>query len=156
IYCSHGEENPDTAENGRVVCVDASSITDGHPKLIWEVIGIKGGLASPCVHAGRVYVADDGAMLHCLDAKTGKRLWRQKYRTVARGSPVWADGKLYVAAVNAHFLILKDEGRRCRVLHDQFFPSKPGEGSIEVNGSPAVAEGKVIFGTRDELLCIAT
>jgi outer membrane protein assembly factor BamB len=156
VYVSHGEENIDVAEQGRVVCVDAGTVENGRPKLVWEVIGVKAGLASPLVHDGRLYVPDDFAGLHCFDAKTGQRLWRRphKYGRVARGAPVWADGKIYVAEVNARFHILKDDGPRGRDLHEQFFPSKDGSGFVETNGSPAVADGRIYFGTRDELYCI--
>jgi hypothetical protein len=154
VYCTHGEENPDVAEQGRVICVDAGVVENGKPKLVWEVIGIKAGLASPLLHDDRLYVPDDYGTLHCFDANTGKKVWKYKYGRLARGAPVWADGKIYIADVNAHFHILRDEGTRCKDVHDQFFPSKPGEGLIEVNGTPAVGEGKVIFGTRDELYCL--
>ncbi len=154
VYCSHGEENPDVAEQGRVICVDAAHVENGRPKLVWEVIGVKAGLASPLLHGGRLYVPDDGATLHCFDARTGKKVWKYKYGRLARGAPVWADGKIYVAEVNAHFHILRDEGTRCKEVHDQFFPS-PGHGLTEINGTPAVADGKVIFGTRDDLYCLA-
>jgi outer membrane protein assembly factor BamB len=154
VYCTHGEENPDEAELGRVICVDASKVENGRPTLVWEVLGIKAGLASPLLHGDRLYVPDDYGTLHCFDARTGKKQWKQKYGTVSRGAPVWADGKIYIAAVNAHFSILKDEGSKCRVLHDQFFPSKVG--SVEINSTPAVADGKLVFGTRDDLYCLAT
>jgi outer membrane protein assembly factor BamB len=153
VYCTHGEENPDVAELGRVICVDAARVVDGRPTLVWEQVGIKAGLASPLLHAGRLYVPDDGGTLHCFDAKTGDQIWKHKYGRLARGAPVWADDKIYVAEVNAHFHILKDLGEKCKELHDQFFPSK--EGVIELNGTPAVAEGKVIFGTRDDLYCLS-
>jgi outer membrane protein assembly factor BamB len=153
VYCTHGEENPDVGEKGRVICVDAADVTDGRPKLVWEAVGITAGLASPLLHDGRLYVPDDGAMLHCFDAKTGKKLWKYKYGRLARGAPVWADGKIYVAEVNARFHILRDEGTRCKEVHDQFFPS--GGGGIEINSTPAVADAKVIFGTRDDLYCLS-
>ncbi len=154
VYCTHGEENLDSGEKGRVICVDAASVTDGRPKLVWEVIGVTAGLASPLLHDGRLYVPDDGAALHCFDAKTGKKLWKYKYGRIARGAPVWADGKIYVAEVNAHFHILKDLGTKCKELHDQFFPST-ALGLTEINSTPGVADGKVIFGTRDNLYCLA-
>lgn len=154
VYCSHGEENPDVGEKGRVICVDAAQVADGRPKLVWEVVGVLGGLASPLLHDGRLYVPDDGGTLHCFDAKTGKKIWKFKYGRLARGAPVWADGKIYVAEVNAHFHILRDEGTRCKELHDQFFPGA-GEGQVEINSTPAVADGRVFIGTRDELYCVA-
>ena len=123
---------------GRVVCVDAGTIVNGQPKLVWEKTGITAGLASPLLHEGRLYAPDEGATLYCLDGKTGQQLWRFKYGRVSRGAPVWADGKIYVADVNAHFHILKPEDKRCREVHNQFFASTDRQGFVEINGTPAV------------------
>jgi outer membrane protein assembly factor BamB len=158
VYATQGEENPGDDDSsgmrGRVVCLDAGTIVNGRPKLVWEKFGVRSGLASSLLHDGRLYVPDDGGMLYCFDAKTGKQLWRFKYGLVARGSPVWADGKIYIPEVNAKFHILKPEETRCRSLHSQFFPSQEGPGLVEINGSPAVADGRVFFATRDEIYCI--
>jgi outer membrane protein assembly factor BamB len=154
VYASHGEENLDTNEQGRVICVDASQIENGHPKLVWKVNGIKAGFETPILHEGRLYVADDKAMLYCLDAKTGKRIWKFKYGLTARGSPVWADGKIYVCEVASKFHILKPGPKKCEELYAQFFPSKDRTSVVELNGSPAVANGRIFFNTRDELYCI--
>jgi outer membrane protein assembly factor BamB len=154
IYCTQSEENLDVGEKGRVICVDAAKITDGQPKLVWEEIGVMAGLASPLLHGDRLYVPDNGGTLFCFDAKKGGILWKKKYGRAARGAPVWADGKIYVAEVNAHFHVLKDEGQRCKELHDQHFPSAVS-GIVEINGTPAVAVGKLVFGTRDDLYCLA-
>jgi outer membrane protein assembly factor BamB len=156
VYASHGEENPGDSSGvrGRVVCLDAGTIVNGEPKLVWEKIGVRSGLASSLIHDGRLYVPDDGATLYCFDAKTGNQLWRHKYGLVSRGAPVWADGKIYIAEVNAKFHILKPEDKRCRTLYSQFFPSKEGPGLVEVNGTPAVADGRIYFATRDETYCI--
>src|SRR5205085_4254860 len=71
-----------------------------------------------------------------------------------RGAPGWADGKIFVADVNAKFHILKPDERRCRELSEVFFPSKGGQGFVETAGTPAVADGRVYFGSRDEMYCI--
>lgn len=154
VYMTNSQENIDVADQGRVVCVDASQIKDGQPKLVWDVAGIKACLSSPMLHDGRLYVADDGAMLYCMDAKTGARIWKYKYGTQSRGAPVWADGKIYLTAVNARFLILKDEGKRCRELHLHKFFSKTGNELVECNSSPAISNGRIYFGTRDEFYCL--
>ena len=44
--------------------------------------------------------ADETATLLCYDAASGKQLWRHKYGRNAKGSPVLADGKIYVGEVN--------------------------------------------------------
>jgi len=153
IYITQGEESPAEGVQGRVVCVDAGTIENGRPKLVWEDVGVKAGLASPLLFDGKLCVPDDYAKLHCYDAKSGKKLWTQKYGRVSRGAPVWADGKIYVAEVNAKFHILKPEERRCRELHEQYFPSKGG-GLVETNGTPAVAHGRIYFATRDDFYCV--
>src|SRR5439155_7880896 len=110
VYCNHGEESPDTSVQGRVICVDAGKIKDGQPELVWKKDGIKAKYTSPVVQDGRVYVADDVARLWCLDAKTGNKIWVHEYGRNAMGSPVWGDGKIFIAAKNGHFHIL-DPGR---------------------------------------------
>jgi outer membrane protein assembly factor BamB len=154
VYIGHGEENLDNNKQGRVICLDASVVKNGQPKLVWDRPGLKVKYCSPVIHDGRLYVCDEIAQMYCLDAKTGKTIWRFKYGRNAKGSPVWADGKIYVAEVNAKFHILKPGDKRCEELHSQFFPSPDGVSDVEINGSPAVANGRVFFMTRDELFCL--
>ncbi|MGE3808938.1 MAG: PQQ-binding-like beta-propeller repeat protein, partial [Gemmataceae bacterium] len=156
VYMSHGEESPDTNEQGRIICLDASQIEDGKPKMVWKKDGIIAKFASPVVHDGRVYICDETAKMYCFDAKTGKELWKKPftYGRNCKGSPVLADGKIYVAEVNARFHILKPEDDGCKRLHQQFFRSKDPLAAIEINGSPAVANGRIYFNTSEEMYCL--
>jgi outer membrane protein assembly factor BamB len=154
VYIGHGEENLDTNKQGRIICLDGADVHQGKPRLIWERTGIKVKFSSPILHENRLYVCDENALLYCLDADTGKVLWKHKYGRNAKGSPVWADGKIYVADVNARFHILKPTTKGCEELHSQFFPSPDRTSDVEINGSPAIANGRVYFMTRDDLFCI--
>jgi len=158
VYVTHGEENVDVAEMGRVVCVDAGQVSDGRPKLVWEEVGVKAGLASPALNPlvgglDQLYVPDDGAALYCFNPLTGKRLWKFKYGRVSRGAPVVADGRIYVAEVNSRFHILKPSEKRCEQISEQTFFDKTG-GFVEINATPAVAGSRIFFGTRDDLFCV--
>jgi outer membrane protein assembly factor BamB len=153
VYISHGEENLDSNEKGRVVCLDAAKVKDKKPALLWKANNIKAGYTAPIVHEGRLYVCDDTARMFCLDADTGKVLWRYKYGTAAKGSPVWADGKIYVCEVSSKFHILKPGPSRCEELYTQFFRSHDGS-VVELNGTPAIVNGRIYFTTRDEILCV--
>jgi outer membrane protein assembly factor BamB len=158
VYCSHSEESPDgEGVQGRIICVDATKIKDGQPALVWKVDGIKAGYASPILDEAnnRLYVPDDGASLHCFDAKTGDKAWKRphKFGRLARGSPLLADGKIYVAEVNSKFHILQPGPNNCKDLHEYFFPGGAG-GFVEINSTPAAVNGKVYFATRDEFYCI--
>ncbi|HEV3145711.1 MAG TPA: PQQ-binding-like beta-propeller repeat protein [Gemmataceae bacterium] len=158
VYISNGEENDDPALQGGLICVDAEEVKDGQPKLVWEVNGIKFGYSSPVLADGKIYIASDSARMYCYDAKTGKPVGRAfPYGRLARGSPVWGDGKLYVFDVNGHFHILQPDKRGALAeLHDQGFREKNGRGFVETNGTPAIANGKLYFGTLEEFYCIGT
>ncbi len=152
IFAGHGEENLDTTSQGRLVCLDAATIQDGKPKLVWKVDGISLKYATPIYHDGRLYAADDNGRLHCFDAANGKQIWVYKFGTAANGSPVLADGKIYVGEVRGRFHILKPGPTKCTELDSHFFRSRAG--SVEINGSPAVANGRVYFMTSEAIYCL--
>jgi outer membrane protein assembly factor BamB len=157
IYAAHGEINAEPgARQGRVICLDASQVKDGKPKLVWEVDGLTIRFTSPMLHDGRLYLNDDGATLHCLDAKTGKKLWKFKFGsgTNNRGSPIWAGDKIYVSDAAAGFHILKPGPDKCARLQRLILKSRAGEADAELDGSPAVANGRVYFSTNDTTFCI--
>ena len=154
VYIGHGEESAGTNVQCRVICIDASQITKGEPKLVWQKDGIHARYASPIIHDGRLYMPDDGGKLFCLDAKTGDQLWKFNYgRGEVRGSPVFADGKIYVGEVSARFYILEPGAKKCKRLDEEFFPG-PGGVDVELNGTPAIANGRVYFSTSEETYCI--
>lgn len=154
VFIGHGEENPDNNIKGRVVCLDMANVMEGKPKLVWKRDGIKDKFASPILDKGRLYVADENARLYCLDAASGKQLWMKKYGRNCMGSPILADGKIYVGEVNSHFRILKPGDKGCEDLDDHHFLKAEGGVDVELNGTPAVANGRVYFTTSDEIYCI--
>jgi outer membrane protein assembly factor BamB len=169
VFIMHGEENPEEGKTkGRIVCLDASQLTPGvakdggpplaaTPKVVWEVVGeIEAEYTTPVLVGNRLYVADNRAKLYCLDADTGHVVWKRPYNygRLSRGSPIFADGKLYIFDVNANFHILKPTDKGCEELHKQFFKNPDGAGFVETNGTPALANGRLFIGTRDEIYCI--
>jgi outer membrane protein assembly factor BamB len=163
VWVGHGEENVGNGTQGRLICLDASEVKDGHPKLVWQYDGIKVKFASPILHNGLLYVCDDAGKMYCFDAETGKKdatsketapLWDFEYGKNTKGSPVWADGKFYVSEVDSKFHILKDNGREEPTrLHQYRFRGK-GVVPVELHGSPAIVNGRVYFTTTEQLICI--
>jgi outer membrane protein assembly factor BamB len=156
VFATHSEENLDSTAMGRVVCIDPTGkgdVTKTHEK--WRLDGIEAGYSSPAIHDGTLYVIDNSANLHAIAAESGKLLWKHSVGTVMRSSPVVADGKIYVGEVNARFVILKPGPDGARTLSEVTFPTPDGK-VIEVNGSPAVANGRIYFTTRDETYCLGS
>jgi outer membrane protein assembly factor BamB len=154
VYIGHGEENEGNTQ-GRVICLNAGSVKDGKPALVWKVDGIKAKYASPVLHEGRLYVPNEVGTLFCLDAQTGKQLWDFQYGQNTKGSPVWADGKIYITEVDSRFHVLKPGDKECEELSKAFF--RPVGGTpVELNGSPAIANGRIYFLTSTDLYCIGS
>lgn len=154
VYIGHGEEN-DGNTQGRMICLDAGKIANGEPALVWKVDGIKVKFASPIIEKGRLYICDEVGKLYCLDAATGKTLWDYNYGKNTKGSPVLADGKIYIAEVDSKFHILEPGDTSCKELYSQFFRRPAGSAApIELNGSPAVVNGRVYFMTTRDFFCL--
>ncbi len=154
IYACHSEENFDNSSMGRVVCINgagAGDITKTHE--LWRADNVEVGYASPALHGGMLYVVDNSANLICLEAATGKRLWLHSLGTVGKGSPVWADGKLFATEVNGRFHILKPSATECQSLDVENLSTKEGR-YAEIYGSPAIAYGRIYFTTEAGLYCI--
>ncbi|MGC1274698.1 MAG: PQQ-binding-like beta-propeller repeat protein [Planctomycetaceae bacterium] len=157
VYISQGEDNIDTTEFGRVQCIDASLRGDiTKTGGVWRVNGVRAGYSSPTIHDGVLYLVTDSGMLIAFDAKDGKRLWEYKIGTVGKGSPVWADGKIYVMEVNGRIHILKVDREKATKLSDVTLPATGDQqGNDEIYASPALSNGRVYFVTRDRTICIA-
>lgn len=154
VYISHSEENMDNAVMGRLVAIDGTGsgdVTASHEK--WRVDGLQAGYASPTLWDGILVVPDNSANMVAYDAKTGEELWHHNYGTVGKGSPVWADGKLYVTETNGNVVIV-EPGRESAKSLDEDHLEMPEGRYAEIYGSAAVAYGRIYFTTEEGIYCI--
>ncbi len=155
VYIAHGEDNVDNNLFGRIQCIDASgrgNITETHS--VWRVDDIKVGYASLLLKDGILYAVSDTGSLLAYDSATGEFLWEHKLGTVGKGSPVWADGKIYVMEVNGNIHILRPSREKCESLSHVELMSPSGDNTDEIYASPAIADGRIYFVTRDRTICI--
>ena len=155
VYAAHSEENLDSTEMGRVVCIDGTGtgdVTATHE--VWRYDGCAVGYSSPVLHNLDLFVVDNSANLHNLDAATGARRWHYSLGTVGKGSPVWADGKIFATEVNGGFHIVDvsaavpERKDAERILVDS--EDRPAE----IYGSPAIERGRIYFSTEEGLYCL--
>ncbi|MCH8829381.1 MAG: PQQ-binding-like beta-propeller repeat protein [Planctomycetes bacterium] len=69
------------------------NVTDTH--VAWRVKKQVPLNASPVLVGGELYMVSDKGILTCLDAKTGKTIWKNRIGGEFSASPVHADGHLY-------------------------------------------------------------
>jgi outer membrane protein assembly factor BamB len=154
VFACHSEENIDNSSMGRVVCIDGTGtgdVTKTHE--IWRADNLEVGYPSPALHDGMLYLVDNSANLVCLDAKTGNRHWQYNLGTVGKGSPVVADGKIYVTEENGVFHILQPSATECKSLDTEKLTMKDGR-YAELYGSPAIAYGRIYFAAESGLYCL--
>ncbi len=154
VFASHSEENVDASTMGRMVAVDATSPEAGVAKEAWRIPDVKAGYGTPLAHGGRVYLIDNSANLHAVDAGSGEIQWVHNIGTVGKSGPVWADGKIYVTEVNGKFHILKDAGDHAEVLDTEVVMMADDERAAEIYASPAIAYGRIYFATENGFFCL--
>ena len=83
----HGDENLDTYEKGRMVCIklpetlsdptgpESQTLEPGVE--VWR-LPLSATSSSPVLVGDTVYQLDDGATLYAINATTGKELWKKK------------------------------------------------------------------------------
>ncbi len=157
VYASHSEENVDESTSmGRLVALDAATVSDGRPEQLWAVDGFAAGYASPAIHDGILYHVDNSANLTAFDTADGEQLWLENIGIAQRSSPVVADGKIYVSDVDGKLHILGLNGREQPVVLDtDEFHNEDGS-LTQINGAPAIHGGRVYFITNNSLYCLAT
>ena len=156
VFASHSEENIDSGTMGRMVAIDATARGEDLTKTyeLWRIPEIKAGFGTPLVHEGRVYIIDNSANLHAIDAATGEIVWVHNIGTVGKSGPVWADGKIYVTEVNGRFHILKDAGDHAEVLDSEEILMPDGVRPAEIYASPAIAYGRIYLATENGFFCL--
>lgn len=164
VIVSHSEENFDTNEMGMIARIDGTakgSITKKQAK--WFLHGPQIGFPTPVVDekAGVIYGIDNGAVLQAFDLEKGTRLWDRNMGTIQKGSPVLADGKLYLGTENGRVYIVRPSRTGVEILDEDPLPisTQEGTGGAEpgpepIIASPVVANGRVYIASMEALYAI--
>ena len=136
------------------------------PKLLFRA-RLGEGLSNVAVAGGRLYTLGNAAgqdVVWCLDAKTGKVIWRQAYRCPAgnfygpRATPTVADGRVYTLSRSGLALALDAETGKPAWQADLAALCGALPGDYGISGSPLVLGDLVIYnaGARGAALDRAT
>ena len=151
VYISQAEENLDNTTMGSATAFKAAGsgdITATH--AIWQRKGVMDGRAMPVVLGERVYFVDDGAKVYMFDKATGEPVGKPQklLGTIVRGSPLVADGKLYICSTSGwHVLEPTKEGLK-------FVNRMRLDEEDEVTASPIAWSGRIYLTTGERLYCL--
>lgn len=103
-------------------------------------------LGMPAIHDGLLVIGDHSGLVHCLDAKSGKPLWTHDMLSAIWGSPLIADGKVYLGTEDGDMVVFA-LGPQLKVL------AKNPMGDA-IYGSAVAAGGVLYINTRSHLFAI--
>ncbi len=176
VYMAQSDENRDGVTTGSVAAINGAlkgppgnDITEkGEQWLVKEIVVNR---SSPLLIDGRLYIFDDRAKLWIFDAKTGKQIGavpgaprKENYALGAqmRASPLYADGKIYIATMDARWHVLKPtatgvapvkQGRLNFLrLKDAGFDERQKD--TECYGSAIASHGRIYLPTTECLYCL--
>jgi outer membrane protein assembly factor BamB len=151
VIISNGVDNDEASGPGCIRAIDARGTGDitGTGEL-WKLAGeaFAVSISTVAVHEGLVYAIQQPGLIDCIDLETGKRIWQHDMLSVSWGSPLVADGKVYVRNGDGEVLILKT-GREKKLL-----AKHSGLPDID-NGTPVAANGVLYFAGNKKLFAVA-
>ncbi len=139
VYVAIGQD-PEHGEGvGALSCIDATKRGDTTESgLVWQFRDIGRTISTVAVAEGLVYAADYAGLIYCLDAATGELQWQHDTMAHIWGSPLVADGKVYLGNEDCVMTILK-AGRELELLAEVEFAGPLYSSAIAANGVVYVA-----------------
>lgn len=114
-------------------------VTETH--VLWKEKRSVAEVPSPLYYDRRVYMIKNGGIISCMDAKTGKLLYRERFGAAGMycSSPICADGRIYIASANGVITVFK-AGDTLEILARNDMEEK-------VFATPAVVDNKLYIRT---------
>ena len=150
VYLAVGED-PEHGEGiGHLWALRPKGLGDLTGKaLVWHRGGedFHRSLSTVAVRDGLLFAADFSGYVYCLDAATGKPYWVYNSYGAIWGSPLVADGKVYIGNEDGDVAVLR-AARQLEVV------SKVNMGSA-VFGTAVARDGVLYIASRSKLFAIA-
>jgi len=102
VYVAIGGDPQHASKNsrGHLVCIDATKTGDvTRSGSVWSYDELNATLTTVAIADGLLFVIDEAAVVHCLDADTGRKHWSYELKSdrgLLTSALVVADGKVFV------------------------------------------------------------
>lgn len=177
VYIGVGQDPEHVLGVGHLWCIDMTKEGDVSPEIVTDydtdpprtrpnpnsaMVWHYGGAAPPgsernfvfgrtlstcAIHEDILYVAEQEGILHCLDAKTGKKYWEHELDSAQTwSSPSWIDGKIYMGNDNGEVFIFA-HGKEKKLINQINMKT-------EVRATPVAANGVLYIMNQRNLYAI--
>ena len=120
-------------------------VTDTH--VAWSVRRRTPEIPSPLIVDNLMFMATEGGVVSCLEAKSGNEVWKGRLDGDYWASPLYADGQIYFFSREGNISVIS-AGREFEILAE----NELNEGFI---ASPAIAGNTIIARSLTHLYCFA-
>ncbi len=148
VYIANGQD-PEHGEGvGHFYCIDATQRGDiTESGRLWHYDKIGRSISTAAIHGGLIYLPDFSGFFHCFDAETGEVKWVHDTFAAVWGSPLLADGKIYLGDEDGDVVVMKP-GDKEEVLAEMTMKSS-------VYSSVVPANGVLFIASRNQLFALA-
>ncbi|MHC4922007.1 MAG: outer membrane protein assembly factor BamB family protein, partial [Planctomycetota bacterium] len=115
-------------------------------RRIWSYHDIGRTITTPIAREGLLFAADLNGRVHCIDAKSGRRLWIHDTRAPIWGTVLLLGEKLLVGNEDGILVVLR-AGREKKLLREIEMPAA-------LHAGPAVFDGTLYIATAERLYAI--
>jgi len=147
VYVATGQD-PEHGEGiGLLHCIDATKTGDiTKDGAIWTYDKIHRSISTVAIHNGLLFIGDFSGFVHCLDAETGKVNWVHDTQAHIWGSPMIADGKVYIGDESGNLTIFA-EAREKKIINTINL-------GAPVLSTPVIANGVLYIASQTHLYAI--
>ncbi len=114
--------------------------------VVWTNAKAGAFISSPVVYQGHVYISGDRGMGLCLDARSGKMVWKKRLGDHFHASPVAGDGKVYFATSEGIVRVVR-AGADYELLAENNMAEA-------VMAAPAISDGQLFIRGEKHLFCV--
>ena len=101
-------------------------------------------LSTVAIADGLLYVADLAGKVYCIDPGTGQEIWKHDAEGAIWGSPLVADGKVYIGT-EAQTLWVLAAGREKKVITDLTLTGAMQSTPVAANGVLYIMTSRTLF-----------
>jgi outer membrane protein assembly factor BamB len=149
VYIANGQD-PEHGEGvGHAYAIDATKRGDiTETGRLWHYSDIRRSISTAAVKDGLVYMADFSGFLHCIDAKTGKQVWKHDMFAAMWSSPMLIGDKVYLGDEDGDVTILQ-HGRELKVLGEMNMGSSVYGSAVPANGTLYIVNRNQIWALKE-------
>jgi outer membrane protein assembly factor BamB len=148
IFLATGQDPENASGPGHMYCIDPTKRGDiTESGRAWHYDKIRRSISTAAILDGLVYIADFTGFVHCLDIASGKPYWTLDLLSSIWGSPLAADGKIYIGDEDGDILVLQASKELKKLAQINM------EGAVY--GTPVAANGVLYIMSRNELFAIS-